>query len=168
MQLVAERTGLEPATPCVTGRYSNQLNYRSTGSFTHNRQSVCYQFVPCIFPCQGKKERIWCLAVPYSRMGRPHTTIGATAFHFWVRHGVRWDHRATAARQILVHETNLLPCCCVGCLRAMQSHTLVCSFITLCCRLASAQNLSFPRILYLEVAEKFTLVLCLSKTPSVL
>ena len=24
---VAERTGLEPATPCVTGRYSNQLNY---------------------------------------------------------------------------------------------------------------------------------------------
>ena len=22
-------TGLEPATPCVTGRYSNQLNYRS-------------------------------------------------------------------------------------------------------------------------------------------
>ena len=28
--LVAERTGLEPATPGVTGRYSNQLNYRST------------------------------------------------------------------------------------------------------------------------------------------
>ena len=25
---VAQRTGLEPATPCVTGRYSNQLNYR--------------------------------------------------------------------------------------------------------------------------------------------
>ena len=29
---VAERTGLEPATPGVTGRYSNQLNYRSTSS----------------------------------------------------------------------------------------------------------------------------------------
>ena len=27
--LMAERTGLEPATPGVTGRYSNQLNYRS-------------------------------------------------------------------------------------------------------------------------------------------
>ncbi len=26
---LAERTGLEPATPCVTGRYSNQLNYHS-------------------------------------------------------------------------------------------------------------------------------------------
>ena len=25
---VARRTGLEPATPGVTGRYSNQLNYR--------------------------------------------------------------------------------------------------------------------------------------------
>ena len=26
---MADRTGLEPATPGVTGRYSNQLNYRS-------------------------------------------------------------------------------------------------------------------------------------------
>ena len=25
----AVRTGLEPATPCVTGTYSNQLNYRT-------------------------------------------------------------------------------------------------------------------------------------------
>ena len=29
---MAEWTGLEPATPGVTGRYSNQLNYRSTFS----------------------------------------------------------------------------------------------------------------------------------------
>ena len=27
--LFAEWTGLEPATPCVTGMYSNQLNYHS-------------------------------------------------------------------------------------------------------------------------------------------
>ena len=27
--LSAVRTGLEPATPCVTGMYSNQLNYRT-------------------------------------------------------------------------------------------------------------------------------------------
>ena len=26
--ILAERTGLEPATPGVTGRYSNRLNYR--------------------------------------------------------------------------------------------------------------------------------------------
>ena len=29
LDILAERTGLEPATPGVTGRYSNQLNYRS-------------------------------------------------------------------------------------------------------------------------------------------
>ncbi len=26
---MARWTGLEPATPCVTGRYSNQLNYHT-------------------------------------------------------------------------------------------------------------------------------------------
>ena|GEM_PF-4766244 len=31
---MAEWTGLEPATPGVTGRYSNQLNYHSALSFT--------------------------------------------------------------------------------------------------------------------------------------
>jgi hypothetical protein len=31
---MAERTGLEPATPGVTGRYSNQLNYRSASILT--------------------------------------------------------------------------------------------------------------------------------------
>ena len=29
-KVLAEWTGLEPATPGVTGRYSNQLNYHST------------------------------------------------------------------------------------------------------------------------------------------
>ncbi|BAX57903.1 hypothetical protein BSFP_006960 [Burkholderia stabilis] len=29
LHFLAERTGLEPATPGVTGRYSNRLNYRS-------------------------------------------------------------------------------------------------------------------------------------------
>ena len=32
---MAQRTGLEPATPGVTGRYSNQLNYRCLGRFQH-------------------------------------------------------------------------------------------------------------------------------------
>ena len=34
--MLAEWTGLEPATPGVTGRYSNQLNYHS--KFT----SICW------------------------------------------------------------------------------------------------------------------------------
>ncbi len=33
MELLADRTGLEPATSAVTGRHSNQLNYRSFGVF---------------------------------------------------------------------------------------------------------------------------------------
>ena len=32
----AVRTGLEPATPCVTGMYSNQLNY-------HTKMFVCIE-----------------------------------------------------------------------------------------------------------------------------
>lgn len=32
---MAQRTGLEPATPGVTGRYSNRLNYRcASGTMT--------------------------------------------------------------------------------------------------------------------------------------
>ncbi|CAG9213617.1 hypothetical protein BGLA2_2270001 [Burkholderia gladioli] len=44
--MVAERTGLEPATPGVTGRYSNQLNYRSTHS---SRQTCAYHARPACF-----------------------------------------------------------------------------------------------------------------------
>ena len=32
---LAVRTGLEPATPCVTGMYSNQLNYRTILNWWH-------------------------------------------------------------------------------------------------------------------------------------
>ena len=38
------------------------------------------------------------LAVTYSHMGISHTTIGITAFHFWVRYGIRWVHRIIAAK----------------------------------------------------------------------
>ena len=31
----AVRTGLEPVTPCVTGMYSNQLNYRTKFHFSY-------------------------------------------------------------------------------------------------------------------------------------
>ena len=37
---MAERTGLEPATPCVTGRYSNRLNYRSTYCSVGNEANI--------------------------------------------------------------------------------------------------------------------------------
>ena len=39
MNLMAEWTGLEPATPGVTGRYSNQLNYHSEKKWRHRPNS---------------------------------------------------------------------------------------------------------------------------------
>jgi Txe/YoeB family toxin of Txe-Axe toxin-antitoxin module len=39
---LAERTGLEPATPGVTGRYSNQLNYRSSFLYSHLQDTVTF------------------------------------------------------------------------------------------------------------------------------
>ena len=38
--MLAERTGLEPATPGVTGRYSNQLNYHSNTANRLPRQAA--------------------------------------------------------------------------------------------------------------------------------
>ncbi len=43
---LAEWTGLEPATPGVTGRYSNQLNYHSKWSAT---ASWSLQVLPAFF-----------------------------------------------------------------------------------------------------------------------
>jgi hypothetical protein len=37
--LLAEWTGLEPATPGVTGRYSNQLNYHSVKTYNADVRS---------------------------------------------------------------------------------------------------------------------------------
>ena len=39
---VAEWTGLEPATPGVTGRYSNQLNYQTVALSGCKYKSVFY------------------------------------------------------------------------------------------------------------------------------
>ena len=42
---LAERTGLEPATPGVTGRYSNQLNYRSNRALAARERGELYRTV---------------------------------------------------------------------------------------------------------------------------
>ena len=41
----AVRTGREPATPCVTGRYSNQLNYRTR---------ICMSLLDLFVVCECK------------------------------------------------------------------------------------------------------------------
>ena len=43
---------------------------------------------------------IWRLAMPYSHMGKPHTTIGVITFHYWVRNGIRWYRNTMVTKQI--------------------------------------------------------------------
>ena len=50
---MAERTGLEPATPGVTGRYSNQLNYRSRNLIRLLTWWVLRDLNPRHSPCKG-------------------------------------------------------------------------------------------------------------------
>ncbi len=67
-----------------------------------------------------------------TRMGKPHTTIGATASPLSSGMGQGGDHRATAAVQRLSTQ----PCRIKRrCLRfKTQSHTSVCSFLSFACR----------------------------------
>ena len=46
--LLAVRTGLEPATPGVTGRYSNHLNYRTKE--LHQGFAFLLCWIPAMFP----------------------------------------------------------------------------------------------------------------------
>ena len=46
--LMAEWTGLEPATPGVTGRYSNQLNYRSSRVIITREPRILQKAFRCV------------------------------------------------------------------------------------------------------------------------
>ena len=53
-------TGLEPATPCVTGRYSNQLNYHTVLADLRCKDSISFpslQIIP-IFTSRSHEEPI--------------------------------------------------------------------------------------------------------------
>ena len=50
---MAEWTGLEPATPGVTGRYSNQLNYRSAATKAYAKR----RYVEVWWVLQGSNLR---------------------------------------------------------------------------------------------------------------
>ena len=53
---MAGATGLEPATPCVTGMYSNQLNYAPTiNAISYTEQNLELQ---AFFLFLGKKIKI--------------------------------------------------------------------------------------------------------------
>ena len=66
----AVRTGLEPATSGVTGRYSNQLNYR-TIAFCERLSLNCDAKIVCIFElckCLDKKMQTFFLSYPRTRV----------------------------------------------------------------------------------------------------
>ena len=53
-------TGLEPATPCVTGRYSNQLNYHTVLADLRCKDSISFpslQIIP-IFTSRSHEKTI--------------------------------------------------------------------------------------------------------------
>ncbi len=86
---MAERTGLEPATPCVTGRYSNRLNYRST-EFFYNHQF--YDRLTAKFDARQFPTLAW---------GDPTLPSALRRFTSEFGMGSGGDHRAISARQIL-------------------------------------------------------------------
>ena len=66
--------------------------------YYYQKKSYIYSVINIKTPVIGLGFWIRRLAMTYFRMGRPHTIIGAAAFHFWVRHGIRWYHSAIVAK----------------------------------------------------------------------
>ena len=160
---MAERTGLEPATPCVTGRYSNQLNYRSTGSFTHTRQPVRCQFVFAIIPCQGNRRRVlyykfdaW--QFPTLAWGDPTLPSALRRFTSEFGMGSGGTTALVPPGKFLCMKRIFYTAAALPALAQLSHIPVYAPSLRLTGRLASAQNLSLPLIRYLEFAEKFTLV----------
>ena len=65
--LLAVWTGLEPATPCVTGRYSNQLNYQTNDFIS----------------LDSDNSRIQILFIAFLKRVQIYTLISDMAKHFF-------------------------------------------------------------------------------------
>ena len=66
--------------------------------YYYQKKSYIYSIINIKTPAVGLGFWIGRLAMTYFHMRRPHTIIGAAAFHFWVRHGIRWYHSAIIAK----------------------------------------------------------------------
>ena len=76
---MAEWTGFEPATPCVTGRYSNQLNYHSVldlllliALLIHNR---CFNNLQIMAEWTGFEPATPCVTGRYSNQLNYHSVL---------------------------------------------------------------------------------------------
>ena len=110
------RTGLEPATPGVTGRYSNRLNYRTTEY--------------CITSGVSLITGVDLYRTNLDLMHGSSLLSHGEAPHYHRRCGV--SLLSSAWGQVgpprSCRPNNLLRCCC-GRIRITQSHTAVCSFL---------------------------------------
>ena len=62
--LLAVWTGLEPATPCVTGMYSNQLNYQTKKYVIKNKLKLCFILILAVWT--GLEPATPCVTGMYS------------------------------------------------------------------------------------------------------
>ncbi|CAI8933675.1 Secreted protein [Pseudomonas sp. IT-P2] len=58
---MAQRTGLEPATPGVTGRYSNRLNYRCASVQALSAYALAYASLSGVVGDDGIEPPTFCL-----------------------------------------------------------------------------------------------------------
>ncbi len=121
--------GTRTRDPCVTGRYSNRLNYRST-EFLRFITTGCHpgllQFDAWQFP-----TLTW---------GDPTLPSALRRFTSEFGMGSGGTTALVPPGKFFVLVLCLLRSYCVGCSRECQSHTYVCSFHRVVCRLVSAQN----------------------------
>ncbi len=94
---MAEWTGLEPATPGVTGRYSNQLNYHS--AVVSLALISKRPLLSSLFEKSENKTKAW--RCPTLTWGSP--TLPSALFRFTSEFGmeIRWVQNAMVAKQIL-------------------------------------------------------------------
>ena len=78
MNPLAEWTGLEPATPGVTGRYSNQLNYHSSPAASDRRRAL-YPTSPRAQPLCHTRSKMPAapMPVPMHMVTMPYLSFGS-------------------------------------------------------------------------------------------
>ncbi len=76
---MAEWTGLEPATPGVTGRYSNQLNYHSAVDYLSSLTSVHNTFVFTFKKSENKLEAWRCPTLTWGNPTLPSALLRFTS-----------------------------------------------------------------------------------------
>ncbi len=112
LRILAEWTGLEPATPGVTGRYSNRLNYHSL--------AACCQLVAALYLLAGARSMNLEL-VGAERLELPtYAAVRAPLYQLswhplrdsslaWIVTGVRFEPMSSLRMHLLKHRIQRSP-----------------------------------------------------------